>query len=89
VTALLPTLLDARVLSAEGCPTKLGQTATLLPEEERAIARAVASRRAQYAATRALARGLLRDLGWPDAALLNRRDRSPIWPSGVVGSITQ
>ncbi len=88
MTALLPSLLDPRVLSAEGSPKQLGPAATLLPEEEQAIARAVASRRAQYAATRVLARRLLGHLGWPNAALLNRQDRSPIWPHGVVGSIT-
>jgi 4'-phosphopantetheinyl transferase EntD len=88
VPSVLPQLLDPRVLSGEGNPTELGRFATLLPEEEQAISRAVEARRTQYAAARHLARALLSELGYGRPALLNRDDRSPIWPYGVVGSIT-
>lgn len=81
-------LLDAPVASAEGVPTELAPAATLWPAEEQAILKAVPRRRAQYAATRLLARRIYRQLGLPEQPLLNRADRSPIWPSGYVGSVT-
>ena len=59
----------------------------LHPQEREQIAQAVASRRREYAAGRALARALLRQMGLDDAPLLNGVDRAPQWPAGVVGSI--
>jgi 4'-phosphopantetheinyl transferase EntD len=35
-----------------------------------------------------LARQLFRSFGLPEAPILNREDRSPIWPQGYTGSIT-
>ena len=61
----------------------------LLGREREVVARAVAKRQREFAAGRVLARGLFLELGVPaDFELLNRADRSPAWPRGVVGSIT-
>ena len=58
------------------------------PEERRHVARAVASRRAEFVAVRARARDALAALGGPRAALVPRPDRSPAWPAGFVGSLS-
>ncbi|MBQ0983231.1 4'-phosphopantetheinyl transferase superfamily protein [Streptomyces sp. F63] len=62
--------------------------AFLFPEEEAAIARAVAKRRREYAAGRHCARLALREIGHPDAPLLSAERGGPRWPVGVAGSIT-
>lgn len=63
--------------------------APLHPEEASAVARAVAKRRGEYAAGRACARGALAALGVPPGPVLRDAERgAPVWPDGVVGSIT-
>jgi enterobactin synthetase component D / holo-[acyl-carrier protein] synthase len=60
----------------------------LLPEEEPLVARAVAKRRAEFTTVRTCARRALARLGLPPAPLLSGEKREPLWPSGVVGSLT-
>ena len=60
----------------------------LLPEEEQLVARAVGKRRAEFTTVRTCARIALGRLGLPPAALLSGPKREPLWPDGVVGSIT-
>lgn len=60
----------------------------LFPEETEFVARAVPSRRREFATGRLLARRALRALGGPDVALPPRADRTPAWPEGYIGSIT-
>jgi 4'-phosphopantetheinyl transferase EntD len=60
----------------------------LLREEERVVTKAGPARRREFAAGRVCARGLLERLGYPPAPLLSAADRSPLWPSGAIGSIT-
>jgi 4'-phosphopantetheinyl transferase EntD len=62
--------------------------ATLFPEEEAAMARAVPRRRGEFAAGRACARAALAQLGLPAAPILPGPRGAPQWPAGVVGSIT-
>lgn len=52
------------------------------------VDRAVAKRRTEFSAGRHCARSAMAQLGRPVAALLNGADRAPIWPPGLVGSIT-
>lgn len=59
-----------------------------LPEEEPLIAGAVAARRAEFATARACARQALRNLGLPTGPILRGDKREPLWPTGIVGSIT-
>jgi 4'-phosphopantetheinyl transferase EntD len=62
------------------------------PEEAAQVARAVSKRKREFAAGRHLARRALARLGddvdFADLLLLNDADRAPLWPAGVVGSIT-
>jgi 4'-phosphopantetheinyl transferase EntD len=60
----------------------------LFTDEERFVANAVPSRRAEFAAGRACGRAALRALGLPEVAILADERRAPLWPDGVVGSIT-
>jgi 4'-phosphopantetheinyl transferase EntD len=63
----------------------------LTEQEDAVVARAVDSRRREFATGRTLARDGLRALGLVDPErlqLLPDADRVPIWPPGFVGSIT-
>jgi 4'-phosphopantetheinyl transferase EntD len=60
----------------------------LFPEEMLLIANAVPHRRAEFTTGRACARRALAELGVPPAAILSGVQREPLWPDGVVGSIT-
>lgn len=62
---------------------------TLFPAEQACLdERAVAGRRRDFTAGRVCARRALAGLGVPPGPVPSAPDRSPIWPPGVVGSIT-
>lgn len=56
--------------------------------EEASIGRAVEQRRREFITARRCARQALARLGLPPVAILPGPDRAPIWPPGIVGSIT-
>jgi enterobactin synthetase component D / holo-[acyl-carrier protein] synthase len=60
----------------------------IYPEELAYIQRAVPKRRAEFATARILARNALAAIGAPPIALVPTADRAPVWPSGIVGSIS-
>ncbi|MFG2053727.1 4'-phosphopantetheinyl transferase [Micromonospora sp. NPDC048930] len=61
----------------------------LLPAELACLAdRAVAGRRRDFTAGRMCARRALAGLGLPPTPVPSAPDRSPVWPAGVVGTIT-
>ena len=62
--------------------------ASLFPEEEAVVARAIEKRRLEFTTSRACARAALAKLGVPPAPILQGPRRAPQWPPGVVGSIT-
>lgn len=62
--------------------------AHLFPEERRLVADAVAARRAEFATARACAREALARLGVPATPIGGGPRGEPLWPAGVVGSIT-
>jgi 4'-phosphopantetheinyl transferase EntD len=82
ITEILPPAAIA--VEAFGDPPE----AMLFPEEEAVIARAVEKRRREFATARTCARAALATLGLPLAPILTDERRAPIWPDGVVGSIT-
>ena len=88
MATILGPLLPHCVLVAEMDPR--GASPDELPvEEQRVVERAVDQRRREFAAGRILARGLLSRLGiGPEFVLVPGPDRVPIWPEGIVGSIT-
>ncbi len=63
-------------------------SASLLPEEAAALGWAVESRKREFATGRTCARQALLRLGLPITPILRGPRREPVWPSGVVGSIT-
>ncbi len=62
--------------------------AALLGDEARLVERAASSRRLEFATGRRLSRMLLERLGEPAGPLLRDDDRVPLWPTGVVASIS-
>jgi len=84
----LATLYPPGVLSALSATDAADTTAGLWPEEEGFVARAVPKRRREFTTGRLLARDLLAKFGVADFPLLAGSDRAPIWPEGLVGSIS-
>lgn len=62
--------------------------AKLLPEEEAALGRVGEGRRLEFTTARSCARRALVELGLPPTPILPGLRREPLWPNGVVGSIT-
>lgn len=60
----------------------------LFPEEEEIVANAVERRRREFTTARACARTALRQLGLPAQPIASGERGAPLWPSGIVGSIT-
>lgn len=60
----------------------------LRASEAVAVERAIARRRAEFAAGRRAARLALDQIGHRDATLPVGADRAPLWPEGATGSIT-
>ncbi len=61
---------------------------TMDPSEDHAVSGAVPRRRAEFHAGRAAARAGMVALGLPPRPVPSDLDRAPIWPEGVVGSIS-
>jgi 4'-phosphopantetheinyl transferase EntD len=62
--------------------------AVLLPEEASALGSAGEGRTREFTTARACARRALAALGFPNTPVLRGAHRQPVWPDGVVGSIT-
>ncbi len=60
----------------------------LFPEEEEIVGRAVGKRRREFVTGRACAREALGGLGIPPCPIAAGKRGEPLWPAGVVGSIT-
>ena len=60
----------------------------LFPQEAQAVARAVEKRRREFATVRWCARQALAQLGYPPAPVPPGERGCPVWPDGVVGSLT-
>jgi 4'-phosphopantetheinyl transferase EntD len=61
---------------------------SLYPEEYALVERAVEKRQAEFATARSLARRSMRELGLPVGPILRGDQREPIWPAGILGSMT-
>lgn len=83
--ALMSSIVPRTFVVVEQQGTFFGE---MLVEEARALGSAVPTRRAEFAAGRTCARAALRLLGGAPGPILRGHKREPIWPSGVVGSIT-
>jgi 4'-phosphopantetheinyl transferase EntD len=83
---LIERLLPEFVACAEAAEDARG--IELFPEEQTSIAHAVDKRRREFMTGRACARLALSRLGVPVAAIASGEHGEPLWPAGVVGSIT-
>ncbi len=83
---MIETILPTAVASTETRGDRPG--GDLFPEEEAMIANAVAKRRREFADGRSCAHRALAQLGIPPGPILAGERSEPIWPAGVVGSIT-
>ncbi|HTV18929.1 MAG TPA: 4'-phosphopantetheinyl transferase superfamily protein [Polyangiaceae bacterium] len=79
---------DPRVSVAEMDPRQASPGIGLYAEEVAAVDKAVLSRRQQFTAGRTLARQAWQRLGLTPAPLLSDAQRVPVWPRGIVGTIT-
>lgn len=79
-----------RILPAEAAvvATTVELEAPLFPEEEAALGRPVEKRRREFVTARACARRALARLGLPEQPIPAGPKGEPLWPAGVVGSIT-
>lgn len=59
-----------------------------MPEEEPLIARSVAKRRNEFVTVRHCARVAMGRLGMSEAPILKGEKGDPLWPDGLVGSLT-
>jgi 4'-phosphopantetheinyl transferase EntD len=62
--------------------------AKLFPQEEGTLGEAVDKRRREFTTVRACARTALQRLGIPPAPIPNGQRGEPLWPEGIVGSLT-
>jgi enterobactin synthetase component D / holo-[acyl-carrier protein] synthase len=60
----------------------------LFPQEVAALGNAVEKRRREFVTARACAREALAELGHPEQAVPAGTRGEPLWPAGIVGSIT-
>ena len=85
---LIRHVLPDWVVAAEMDPLTADPSA-LFPEERAEVARAVPKRAREFAAGRLLARQLFGELGMSsERAIPVAEGRAPLWPAGVVGSIS-
>lgn len=61
---------------------------TLFPEEAAVVRNSVPKRRREFAAVRWCARRAMAELGVPPAAVLSGPRGEPLWPKGIVGTMT-
>ncbi len=62
--------------------------AGLFPDEKEQAASYGDKRLLEFASTRVLLRGLMKDLGVEAQPILSGKNREPLWPQGLVGSIS-
>jgi len=84
---LIETLLPSKI-AVQTSRAGTDNRVEVMAEEESAVAGAVDSRRREFSVGRACARSALSKLGFPPCAIPSRPDRAPLWPAGIVGSIT-
>ena len=83
---MLEELLPDTVAVAESSSDPVG--VELHPEEERIAVDALGKRSREFVTGRHCAHTALRRLGVPPTPILSGEGGAPLWPSGVVGSIT-
>lgn len=83
---MIKEILPSGVVAVEARDDEM--TAKLFPEEELVVGRAVEKRRREFTTARMCARAALEQLGFPAVPIPTGARGEPVWPMGVVGSIT-
>ncbi|MEU4778930.1 4'-phosphopantetheinyl transferase superfamily protein [Micromonospora sp. NPDC023633] len=83
---MIEQILPSAVAVAESFTDPTGLT--LFPEEEALVARSVEKRRREFTTVRHCARLALGELGLAPAPIVSGVRGAPVWPAGVVGSMT-
>jgi 4'-phosphopantetheinyl transferase EntD len=83
---LVPRLVAPGIFGAELDDT--GQALVLPPPEEALVAKAAPKRRRDFALGRSCARAALAGLDHGDAVIGMGEGGAPLWPAGILGSIT-
>jgi 4'-phosphopantetheinyl transferase EntD len=83
---MLAELLPPSVSAVEAFDDEI--PSQLYPEEAAMVEAAVAKRRREFSTARRCAHEALAKLGVPGAPLLSGKNREPLWPDGIAGSIT-
>lgn len=83
---MIEQLLPSGVASAEAFDDPPGLT--LMPAEQALIGKAVEKRRREFTTARHCARQALAELGYEPVPILKGDKGAPIWPAGIVGSLT-
>ncbi|MFZ1153774.1 MAG: 4'-phosphopantetheinyl transferase superfamily protein [Solirubrobacteraceae bacterium] len=83
---MIEEILPADVVSVEAREDTTD--ARLFPEEQLVVSRAVDKRRREFTTARMCARAALEKLGLPAVPIPCGERGEPLWPAGVVGSIT-
>jgi len=84
--SLIAPLFSADAITVEGKVSLVDDQ--ILPEEWAYIQGASPKRRAEFGTGRVYARRALAALGVAPAPLLPGIDRAPLWPTGIIGSVT-
>lgn len=85
---MIDELLPDPVVAVEAYGDDEAGRASLYPEEQAIVARAVGKRRREFAAVRACARRAMEKLGVPPQPVLPGDRGAPRWPDGLTGSMT-
>jgi 4'-phosphopantetheinyl transferase EntD len=83
---MIAAILPSAVIAVEARHDTAG--VALFPAEEAAVGQSVEKRRREFTTARACVREAFSRLGLPPSAVANGARGEPLWPSGVVGSIT-
>ncbi|MFD9462277.1 4'-phosphopantetheinyl transferase [Streptomyces sp. NPDC060027] len=85
---MMEELLPGSVVTVESHGDDETAVATLYPEEQVIVTRAVAKRRREFATVRACARRAMEKLGVAPGPVLPGERGAPQWPAGLIGSMT-
>lgn len=84
---MLLNVIFPEAVRTAGCPPGLYRD-QLFPEEWSLVEGSVEKRQAEFCGGRLSAHQAIRQLGLDPGPILTDPDRSPIWPAGIVGSIS-
>lgn len=87
VTAAVSHLLPLGC-AAQACDSTIADISRLCPSEYQVVRQCIPSRQADFAAGRTAARAALHKLGLPSTEIMADKTGAPMWPKGVVGSIS-